>query len=137
MYIFSFNPKKGQICDPESFKKMSNSGSLLEFSLKKADNMDAETASLTSSSSLASPLNFNRLLRYTTTTLTAANKQITSAGDDKSLLDGSALEKLYLRLCVDCSGFLEKKYNLFKSRYVRSNFLNIYDVRRNRIYILF
>lgn len=98
-----------QLTDPDSFiKSLTNqdSDNNLEFKLRRADSINSVNSYF-----------FKQNPSHQTST---NNEQL-----NKKKINS---DQIYLRLCMNCSGLLEKKFKSFKDRLIRPQFLNIYDV---------
>ena len=107
---------KEQLTDPDSFiKSMAVDGAKPEFKLRRSD-------SITSLNSYFSfkPAVVNSGEQEPPQTLAESSHQV-------------KLDQIFLRLCMNCSHLLEKKYNSFRDKMVKPTFVSHYEVFKNEV----
>lgn len=110
-----------QLTDPDTFVKahslltnggLTNGAASGEFKLRRSDSITSANSYFFKSTSSSDP--------SLSGSSSAAKKNASKHNHD--------LDQIYLRLCLNCSDLLEKKYKRLKDKLIKSKFTDYYNV---------
>lgn len=64
------------------------------------------------------------------------HSQTNNHSESQSLKKKLDLNQIFLRLCINCSTIVEKKYKSYREKLVRTQFAALYEVIKEKIYFI-